>query len=193
MKAVGNGRYRRISVVPEASLDRETGDNVGEVACQNLSTQIHGTTTALFQASDGAMDPGSAIIGIMSFNLPQNFKGFKPAGIELDIRPRAEGLSTGHDVIVSFRPYRPHCTDPFDFLPGDSKSYEEETAPAGVEALPGVADSYQHDIFRITAQDLGDIWRPGDTVRIFIQCTTNGSSLTSIQFNVGVLKVNYKT
>tara|TARA_R100000152_G_scaffold20600_1_gene14814 strand:- start:2688 stop:3557 length:870 start_codon:yes stop_codon:yes gene_type:complete len=186
-RVVTQYRYRRNTVTPEASLTR-AGD--GSVSCQNNSMRILDAARSHF---DGAVPAGSYILGEILFTLPENFKGFKSEGIELDLRGQATGLSGTSTIATIFGVYMPHCTDTVSLLTYTGEAHVQNTAPGEIVPTSGTADTYDLSTHRLTAKTLGDIWRPGDTVKLYIACTSDhATSYTSLALYVGALKVNYK-
>ena len=167
------------------------------IYCQGMSIEIHNSIKAVFQqAEDEGLPLASKVKGYITFQLPKNFKGFKPEGVVLDFRSRATGMGAlgASKIILTATIYKSHCTNLLGTLSTKTLEYIQNTAPEG--ATPegsGIADSIQHDSFVFTAQDLGALWKPDDTVRIDIELSHNvAAGITSLELHTGVLKINYK-
>mgnify|MGYP003137561547 CR=1 FL=1 len=188
-KTLTSGRYRRLGLQPHTDLDRE---GIGLISCQSGSTKIHNS----IESSFGTITNNGKIKGVITFQLPLNFKGFKPDGIQLDLRPRGTGMGTSGTPTLSLTltVYKPHCDTLLDIVTTKLHEYIQNTAPTGAEPEgEGIADSIQHDTLGFTAQDLGPLWGPGDTVRIDVQLVHNVSAgLTTMELHTGALKINYK-
>ena len=194
-KSLGQGTYRRLGLQPHADLTRE---DIGQIACQNGSTQLFSSVEAKFGlASSTEIPTGALINGDIVFQLPPTFKGFKPNGIQLDLRARGTGLGTSGTpkLTITLTIYKPHCTDPASAVATQATDYVQNTAPAGAEPLgDGIADSIQYDTLGFTAQDLGPFWGPSDTARINVRLTHNvAGDIATLELYTGALKVNYKT
>ena len=193
-KGIGFGRYRRLSPSPLAQVSRE-GD--GTVSCQNRSTQLHNSIDAAFgSASSGNIAVGAKIKGTIAFNLPSNFKGFKPHGVEFDFRVKGTGMGTGgtNYLQLSLTAYKPHCATALDPVATDTTKYYENGSPTGVEPIAGTADSVQHDTVRLTAASLGPYWAPEDSVRVDVELShSTSSAIDTLNIYIGSLKVNYRT
>tara|TARA_E500000331_G_scaffold356372_1_gene414544 strand:- start:803 stop:1669 length:867 start_codon:yes stop_codon:yes gene_type:complete len=186
-KFLAQYRYRRNTKTPEDQLTREAD---GSIVCQDSSMQIRDSAWAYFA---GGIPQGTYLIGEVIFNLPSNFKGFAPEGIELDLRAKATGLTSTSTVQTFLGVYMPHCTDTVNLLTYTGEAHQQGTAPGEVIPTAGTADTYHLSTHRLTAQTLRDIWRPGDTVKLYVSCTSDhGSSFDSLELYIGALKVNYK-
>lgn len=186
-KFLSQYRYRRNVLTPESQLTRAAD---GSVTCQNNSTEIHDAAWAYFA---GGIPTGTFLIGEIIFNLPENFKGFRPEGIELDLRGQATGLAGTDTIATVLAVYRPHCTVDSDILTYTGEAYLQNNAPGEVVPVSGTADTYNLSTHRLTAKALGDIWRPGDTVKLQVYCTSSqAGDAASLALYVGALKVNYK-
>jgi len=188
---VNQYRYRRNTRMPESVITRS---GAGDIQCGHNTMELRDAAICYFS---GAIQVGTAITGHILFDLPQNFKGFAAEGIELDLRGQATGLTTGAVVTTFLGIYSPHCDDPDLIYSADLVQSVENTAPGEIVPVSGTADSYTIAPHRIGGKILEGMYKPGDTVKLLVNCTiawpfASPLPYTSHALYVGALRVNYK-